>query len=116
LFIYYTVVIAAIFSLLGIIVGLWANSFEQLGALNIFIITPLSFLGGMFNTIDMLPPLMQKIVVFNPFFYFIDGMRYTMTGLSNSNLLVGNMVLLGLLFGLAGVVWYLFKVGWRMRD
>jgi len=116
LFIYYTVVIAAIFSLLGIIVGLWANSFEQLGALNIFIITPLSFLGGMFNTVDMLPPLMQKIVVFNPFFYFIDGMRYTMTGLSNSNLLVGNMVLLGLLFGLAGVVWYLFKVGWRMRD
>lgn len=116
LFLYYVVVIAAIFSLAGIIIGLWANSFEQLGALNIFVITPLSFLGGMFNTIEMLPPLMQKIVLFNPFFYFIDGMRYAMTGFANSNLLIGNIVLLTLLFGLGGVVWYLFKIGWRIRE
>jgi len=116
LFLYYTIVIAAIFSLVGIIIGLWANSFEQLGALNIFIITPLSFLGGMFNTIEMLPPVMQKIAVLNPFFYFIDGMRYSMTGFANSDLLIGNIILLSLLFGLGGVVWYLFKIGWRIRE
>jgi len=116
LFLYYAVVIAAIFSLLGIIVGLWANSFEQLGALNIFVITPLSFLGGMFNTLEMLPSIMQKIVLFNPFFYFIDGMRYAMTGVANSNLLIGNIVLLGLLLVLGTLTWYLFKIGWRIRE
>ena len=116
LFLYYTIIIAAIFSLLGIIIGLWANSFEQLGALNIFVITPLSFLGGMFNTLDMLPPLMQQIVVFNPLFYFIDGMRFAMTGFADGSLLIGNIILLGLLMSLSVFVWYLFRIGWRIRD
>src|SRR3989344_3739759 len=75
LFIGYGVAIAVIFALVGILVGLCANGFEQLGILSTFIILPLSFLGGMFYSISLLPEVVQTITRFNPFFYLIDSMR-----------------------------------------
>lgn len=116
LFIFYSVTIAIVFSLLGIITGLAAKSFEQLNILSTFIILPLSFLGGMFYTLDMLPPIAQKITLWNPFFYFVDGMRFAMTGVNDGNLITGAALILGLVATLGTVVWYLFRIGWRIRE
>ncbi len=116
LFLLYTLGIAIVFSLLGIVVGLWAKGFEQLTVLNTFIIMPLSFLGGMFYSIEFLPESVRTITVFNPFFYFIDGMRFSMTGVHESNLLIGALLISTLILGLGVLVWYLFKISWRLRD
>lgn len=116
LFLFYVFAIATIFALLGIIIGLWAKGFEQLNVLNTFIIMPLTFLGGMFYSVNLLPEMVRGLVYFNPFFYFIDGMRYAMTGYHDSNLLIGVVLMLVLIAALATLVWYLFKISWRLRD
>lgn len=116
LFLLYTIGIAVIFSLLGIIVGLWANGFEQLNILNTFVIMPFSFLGGMFYSLSLLPPNLVLITQLNPFFYFVDGMRYAMIGHAESNLLIGGVVIAGLAIFLSVLVWYLFKISWRIRE
>lgn len=115
-FLFSAVGVSTIFALLGIIVGLWANGFEQLNVLNTFIITPLSFLGGMFYSITLLPETLKNITLANPFFYFVDGMRYAMIGHSESNLWLGGTLIVGLCLGLGALVWYLFKISWRLRE
>lgn len=116
LFVAFTVGIAAIFALLGILVGLWANGFEQLGILNTFIITPLTMLGGMFYSVTFLPESVRIITFLNPFFYLIDSMRYATIGLSEGNLFVGAGLIVGLVLGLGVLVVYLFRIGWRIRE
>lgn len=116
LFMVYMLSVAIIFGLVGIITGLVAKSFEQLSILSTFIITPFSFLGGMFYTLDMLPPLAQTITLFNPFFYFVDGMRFAMTGIHDGSMLVGVSLIVGLMVTLAALVWYIFYTGWRIRE
>lgn len=108
--------ISVIFSLVGILVGMWANGFEQLGVLNVFVITPLSFLGGMFYSIEYLPTVVKNITLFNPFFYFIDMMRFATIGIHESHLLVGAIVFGVLIVGLSSLVLYLFHIGWRIRE
>ncbi len=114
-FLFYTVAVAIIFSLLGLLVGLWANNFEQLSVLNTFFITPLTFLGGVFNSITMMPEKVQWLVRLNPFFYFVDGLRYSMIGISEANMTVGLLIIFGLILALGGLVWKLFAIGWRIR-
>jgi len=116
LFFIYIIAIAVVFSLLGIITGLVAKSFEQLNILSTFIILPFSFLGGMFYTLDMLPETAQKIAVFNPFFYFVDGIRFAMVGIHDSNLFVGAILIGSLVVILGGIVWRIFYTGWRIRE
>ena len=116
LFLFYALGISIVFSLLGIIVGLWAKGFEQLNVLNTFIIMPLSFLGGMFYSIEFLPESIRTITILNPFFYFIDGMRFSMTGVTESNLTVGAIMIVSLIVTLGLLVWYLFKISWRLRE
>lgn len=115
LFVAYCMGVSVIFSLLGLIVGLWAESFEQLSVLNTFIITPLTFLGGVFNSIHMLPENIQNIARFNPFFYFVDGLRFAMTGISESNMTAGSILIISLIAVFGGLTWYLFKIGWKIR-
>jgi ABC-2 type transport system permease protein len=79
-FVFWVIVVSMVFGLLGIIIGLWANNFEQLTILNVFLITPLSFVGGVFNTLSMLPPWLRWLAWGNPFFYFINGIRHAMIG------------------------------------
>jgi len=114
-FIFYVAAIAAIFAMLGIIVALWAEGFEQLQALNTFVITPLTYLGGIFYSITMLPPLAAQITLLNPFFYFTDGIRSSMIGYSEANTAIGLAVILGLVIVLALSVTHLFKIGWKIR-
>jgi len=116
LFLFYTVSVASVFALTGIIVGLWAKGFEQLNVLNTFVIMPLSFLGGIFYSITLLPQAVQTFTLFNPFFYFVDGMRFAMTGINESNLALGAAIIIGLVVSLGFLVWYLFKISWRLRE
>jgi ABC-2 type transport system permease protein len=81
-FLFWVVSVSMIFGLLGIVIGLWAKSFEQLNVLTVFFITPLSMVGGVFNTIGMLPGWMHWLAYANPFFYFINGIRHSMIGYS----------------------------------
>lgn len=114
-FLFYILCISAIFAMLGIIVALWAESFEQLQVLNTFVITPLTYLGGIFYSITFLPPVAATITQFNPFFYFADGVRSSMIGYSEANSAVGLMVIIGLVVVLAVTVTQLFKRGWKIR-
>lgn len=116
LFLFYIVSVSIVFALLGMLVGLWANGFEQLNVLNTFVIMPLSFLGGIFYSIEMLPLKMQTVALYNPFFYFIDGIRFSMIGIQESNQIVGLFVVFGLIIFLGVLVWYLFERGWRLRE
>ncbi len=114
-FLFYILAISTIFALLGLIVALWAESFEQLQILNTFVITPLTYLGGIFYSITMLPPLAVTITKLNPFFYFVDGIRHSMIGYSEANAVVGFVLIMGLVFGLGTLVTQLFKRGWKIR-
>jgi len=108
--------IAVIFALLGLLVGLWAKGFEQLNILNTFVIMPLSFLGGMFYSIELLPESIRMITLYNPFFYFVDTMRFVTIGYSESNLTLGSIIIFSLVVFLGVLVTYLFRIGWRLRD
>lgn len=116
LFIAYVIAIAVVFALVGIITGLVAKSFEQLNVLSTFVILPFSFLGGMFYTLDMLPEIAQKITLFNPFFYFVDGIRFAMVGIHDAPLSVGAVLTFGLVVVLGATVWRIFYTGWRIRE
>ena len=115
LFLFYLISVSIIFGFLGILVGLWAKGFEQLGILGTFVITPLSFVGGVFNTIDMLPSNLQGIAQWNPFFYFIDGIRYSMIGVRESNPVIGYVVIIGLTIVLGVMTERLFRRGYGLR-
>jgi ABC-2 type transport system permease protein len=114
-FVFYISAISAIFAMLGIIVALWAEGFEQLTVINTFVITPLTYLGGVFYSVTFLPPLAATITHLNPFFYFADGVRSSMIGYSEANALVGVAVMSGLVIVLATLLTYLFKIGWKIR-
>lgn len=114
-FVFYVSAIAAIFAMLGILVALWAEGFEQLQVLNTFVITPLTYLGGIFYSITFLPPLAATITRLNPFFYFADGVRSSMIGYSEANTTVGFVVIIGLVLILGFTVTQLFRRGWKIR-
>ena len=103
------------FSLLGFILGIWAQNFEQLQLVPLLIITPLVFLGGSFYSISMLPPLWQNVTLFNPVVYLISGFRWSFYG--EADVAVGlsvAMISLFLVICLA-IVWWIFRTGYRIK-
>lgn len=115
-FVFYIAAISAIFAMLGIIVALWAEGFEQLQMLNTFVITPFTYLGGIFYSITMLPDNVVFLTKLNPFFYFADGIRGSMIGYTEANSQVGLVVIIGLVFILGMIVTQLFRRGWKIRS
>jgi ABC-2 type transport system permease protein len=106
---------AATFSLFGFIIGLWADGFEKLQLVPMLIVTPLTFLGGSFYSIDMLPPLWQKLTLFNPVVYLISAFRWSFYDVSDVNLETSvGMTLVFLVLCLATVRWML-KTGYRLK-
>jgi ABC-2 type transport system permease protein len=103
------------FSLLGIIVGIWAKDFEQLSLFPLLVVMPLSFLGGVFYSLDMLSSFWQKITIINPIYYMVDALRYAMLGNSTSDPFVSIAVLCGLIFSLWFFLSHLFSKGYGLR-
>lgn len=115
LFTFYILIVSIIFSLLGLLIGLWAEKFEHLTVLQIFVITPLIYVGGVFNSIKMLPPLMQTMVRFNPFFYMVDGLRYSMISFHETSIVFGSLFLTVVAIVLFIWTFMLFKKGYKLR-
>ena len=106
---------AVTFSLLGFIIGIWADGFEKLQLVPLLIITPLTFLGGSFYSIDMLPPFWQKVTLFNPVVYLISGFRWSFYGLSDVSVSLSlAMTLVFMTICLAIVAW-IFRTGYRLK-
>ena len=100
----------------GMIAGLWAEKFDHMATVTNFIIVPLSFLSGTFYTIDRLPYFLQMISKANPFFYMIDGFRYSIIGKADSSIFVGLLYLSVLSIVLWGVSYMLFKKGYKIKS
>ena len=116
LFIFWIVSVSAVFGLLGIIVGLWSKSFEQLNMPVVFFLTPLSMVGGVFNTVGMLPEWLRWLAWGNPFFYFINGLRGSMIGIDETPGGLGVGLTLLFLVVLGAMTWRLFSKGYGLRE
>ncbi len=103
------------FSLFGFLTGIWADGFEKLSIIPMLVITPLTFLGGSFYSISMLPPVWQKIALLNPVVYLVSGFRWSFYGVSDVNVGVSlGMTLVFMTACLAAVAW-IFRTGWRLK-
>jgi ABC-2 type transport system permease protein len=112
----FLVLTAATFCLFGFLIGLWAKSFEQLQFIPMLVITPLTFLGGAFYSIDMLPPAWRTFSLFNPVVYLISGFRWTFYGTSDVSVGISlTMTLAFFAIGLALIAWT-FRTGYRLKN
>jgi ABC-2 type transport system permease protein len=106
---------AVTFSLLGFIIGIWADGFEQLQIVPLLVMTPLAFLGGTFYSVDMLPPFWQTVTLFNPVVYLISGFRWSFYEVADVSMWVSlGMILLFLAAGLL-IVWRIFQTGYQIK-
>jgi len=111
----FLVLTAVTFSLVGFIIGIWADGFEKLQVVPLLIITPLTFLGGSFYSIDMLPPIWQTVALFNPVVYLISGFRWSFYGIADVGLGVSlGMTMAFLVVSLVTVAW-IFRTGYRLK-
>ena len=116
LMLFFLMLTALTFSMLGFIIGIWADNFEKLQIVPLLIITPLTFLGGSFYSINMLPEFWQKVTLFNPVIYLVSGFRWSFYEISDVNLWVSlSMTGLFLLICLVGIFW-IFKTGYRLKN
>lgn len=111
----FLVLISISFSLFGFILGLWADGFEKLQIVPIMIITPLTFLGGTFYSITMLPPTWQAIAMFNPIVYLVNGFRWAFYGHSDVGVLLSLEMILLFMGACVVIIAWIFRTGWRLR-
>ncbi|MFW7346356.1 MULTISPECIES: ABC transporter permease [Pigmentiphaga] len=111
----FLVLTAVTFSLFGFIIGLWADDFQKLQIIPLMVVTPLTFLGGAFYSISMLPPIWQKITLANPVVYLISGFRWSFYGQSDVNVVVSLGMTLAFLVVCLGIVTWIFRTGYKMK-
>jgi ABC-2 type transport system permease protein len=104
------------FSLFGFIIGLWATNFEKLQLIPTLVITPLVFLGGSFYSVSMLPPAWQTITLFNPVLYLISGFRWSFFEVADVSVGISLTMVIGFLGLCLGIVWWMFKTGYRLKQ
>ena len=111
----FLVLTSVTFSLFGFIIGIWADGFEKLNLVPLLIVTPLTFLGGSFYSVGMLPPFWQTVTLFNPVVYLVSGFRWSFFGVSD----IGPDVSLGMTFVFMAAcllgIWWIFKTGYRLK-
>jgi ABC-2 type transport system permease protein len=111
----FLVLTAFTFSLLGFIIGIWADGFEKLQVIPMLIIMPLSFLGGTFYSINMLPPFWQNVALLNPIVYLISGFRWSFFEISDVGVGISFAMTLGFLVLCLVIVWWIFRTGYRLK-
>jgi ABC-2 type transport system permease protein len=113
---YYALAASMMMGLTGMLVGIWAEKFDQNAAVTNFLVTPLTFLSGTFYSIDRLPEALVWIAHVNPFFYAIDGFRYGFIGQADGSLAAGALVLLGVDLVLGALCYRVLATGWRLKS
>jgi len=111
----YLVLTAVTFSLVGFVIGIWADGFEKLQVVPLLIVTPLTFLGGSFYSIDMLPPFWQTVALFNPVVYLVSGFRWSFYGVGDVSLGLSLGVTALFLVGSLAVVAWIFRTGYKLK-
>ena len=109
------VLTAVSFSLFGFLIGLWADNFQKLQVVPLLVITPLTFLGGAFYSISMLPEPWHAVSLFNPVVYLISGLRWAFYGASDVHIAVSTGMTLLFMSACLAAVWWVFRTGWRIR-
>ena len=104
------------FSLFGFVIGLWADDFQKLQVIPLMVVTPLTFLGGAFYSINMLPPVWQTITLFNPVVYLISGFRWSFYGVADVNVALSAGMTLGFLALCLGAVYWVFRTGYKLKS
>ena len=112
----FLVLTAVTFSLFGFIIGIWADGFEKLQIVPLLVITPLTFLGGCFYSISVLPPFWQKVTLFNPVLYLISGFRWSFYEIADVSVGLSVGITLSFLAACIIVVWWIFKTGYRLKN
>ena len=113
---FFLVLTATTFSLLGFIIGIWAEGFEQLQIVPLLVITPLVFLGGSFYSISMLPDFWQTVTLFNPVLYLVSGFRWSFYEISDVSVGISIAAILVFLTICCTIVWWIFKTGYRLKS
>ncbi len=114
--VYFLFFVALIFAFAGIITALWATSFDKMNVFAVFLITPLTYLGGVFYSIEMLPGIWQKVALFNPILYMVDGFRYGFLGVGDVSLGFSAFLVLALATVFFVICMWLFKIGYGLRS
>ncbi|MEZ0300625.1 MAG: ABC transporter permease [Hyphomicrobiaceae bacterium] len=112
----FLVLTAVTFSLFGFLIGIWADGFEKLQVIPLLIITPLTFLGGAFYSLSVLPPVWQTVTLFNPLVYLISGFRWSFYGIADVGVGVSLAMTLAFLGLCVAAVWWIFKTGYRLKS
>jgi ABC-2 type transport system permease protein len=112
----FLILISTTFSLFGFIIGIWANGFEQLQMIPMLVVTPLTFLGGSFYSIDMLPAAWRTVTLFNPLVYLISGFRWTFYGSGDVGIGISLAATLGFLLICLAIVGWIFRTGYRLKN
>ena len=112
----FLILTAVTFSLLGFIIGIWADGFEKLQIIPLLVITPLTFLGGSFYAINVLPPVWQTISLFNPVVYLVSGFRWSFYGVSDVPIGISVAATMAFLAICLVVIWWIFRTGYRLKN
>src|SRR5687767_4734918 len=112
----FLVLTSVTFSLLGFAIGVWADSWEKIQIVPMMVVTPLTFLGGSFYSISMLPELWQKITLFNPVVYLVNGFRWSFYGKSDVNVVLSFGMTLGFMFLCLAVIHWMFRTGYKLKN
>jgi ABC-2 type transport system permease protein len=113
---FFLLLTAVTFSLFGFIIGIWADGFEKLQIVPLLVITPLTFLGGSFYSIDALPPFWRAVSLFNPVVYLVNGFRWSFHGTADVHMAISLGMTLAFLVGCLAIVAWMFKTGYRLRN
>lgn len=112
----FLVLTSVTFSLFGFVIGIWADSFEKLQLVPLLIITPLTFLGGSFYSVDMLPPAWRVITLFNPIVYLVSGFRWSFYGLADVHVGISLAATSLFLVILLAIVAWMFRTGYKLKN